>query len=341
MSQVFGNVGLDATVYGLSPNFPCCTVNFGQGWGKFVALGLWLFDGGDDHEMPLLLSAAFSPSTLELPYPLQGEVQLDTDYPFNPKATLRYRIRGAQQPFQLLVRVPLWADLTKSEVHGSSGTFPIPSGDRPSVFVLPVNGGADVEWQVRFAMDWKLTAHAGSGAFSFGPLSLVKRLEHRLMPLPLDDGPYGPGAFAPDAVRDEMLLPVEDWAYGFVLNSSWKEGISQSTKFLDTVGFDRCWLRSAVSAVRLLSWAQSPMSLQNLVPKATPRTPEDLTWPTETMELELVPMGCTKLRMSRLPLLWRDAEASETFGMRRGKQKKHAAGFMRRMVLSLVFMVFT
>ncbi|CAE7546082.1 unnamed protein product [Symbiodinium natans] len=102
MSKTFGNVGLDATVYGLSPNFPCCTVNFAQGWGKFVALGLWLFeDGGRDlglSETPILLSAAFAPSVIAVPAPVGGQVELSTAYPFNPEAGGVYKGQSICEP---------------------------------------------------------------------------------------------------------------------------------------------------------------------------------------------------------------------------------------------------
>eukprot|EP00435_Cladocopium_sp_Y103_P066371 s515_g28.t1 len=224
-----------------------------------------LSSGGGEGEMPLLLSAAFAPSRVQLPWPLEGEVELDTVYPFNPEAPLRYIVRKANVPFQLLVRVPQWADLQRSQVRGSNGALPIPSGERPSVFVLPVHG--DTVWEVRFAAEWKLVERDGSGYFSFGPLTFVKRLQHRSIKLPVDDGPYGPGAHPPAAVRDEMLLPTEDWAFGFLLNHTWQRGITESTKFESgAVTFETCPIRTSVPGASL-SWPGSHMSLAPPRPK--------------------------------------------------------------------------
>eukprot|EP00421_Protoceratium_reticulatum_P055177 CAMPEP_0168498650 /NCGR_PEP_ID=MMETSP0228-20121227/73385_1 /TAXON_ID=133427 /ORGANISM="Protoceratium reticulatum, Strain CCCM 535 (=CCMP 1889)" /LENGTH=218 /DNA_ID=CAMNT_0008515553 /DNA_START=74 /DNA_END=726 /DNA_ORIENTATION=- len=94
MSGIFGNVGADATAYGLAPNFPCCTVNFAQGWPKLLSTGAWLWDDGAGNEVPALLSAAFVPSRLNLPAPAGGSIELETAYPFAPCGQLRYVIRG-------------------------------------------------------------------------------------------------------------------------------------------------------------------------------------------------------------------------------------------------------
>eukprot|EP00971_Amphidinium_carterae_P111093 2200422-Amphidinium_carterae.1 len=110
-SRYFGNVGGDATVYGLSPNFPCCTVNFIQGWPKLLAHGAWRWDdggwndertAGSPAELPLLLSAVFVPSSAAIPEPVGGTVELDTEYPFTSGATLSYTIRNTSSAMTLL-----------------------------------------------------------------------------------------------------------------------------------------------------------------------------------------------------------------------------------------------
>eukprot|EP00439_Symbiodinium_sp_Y106_P066555 s2644_g10.t2 len=187
LSKVFGNVGLDATLYGLSPNFPCCTVNFAQGWAKFVASGLWLFeDGGGQlglHETPLLLSAAFAPSSISVPAPVGGEVELSTAYPFDPEGLLRYNARGIRPPLQLLVRVPQWADLERSEAAGAPGRFLLKdvATERPSTLVLPIEE-PNAEWEVRFVPKPLLREGVAGASIQFGPLMFVQPISHRAVP---------------------------------------------------------------------------------------------------------------------------------------------------------------
>ncbi|CAE7197568.1 Mettl9 [Symbiodinium sp. CCMP2456] len=243
LSKVFGNVGVDATLYGLSPNFPCCTVNFAQGWAKFVASGLWLFeDGGRQlglHETPLLLSAAFAPSSISVPEPVGGEVELSTAYPFDPEGPLRYTARGIRPPLQLLVRVPQWADLERSEAAGARGTFLLKdvATERPSTLGLLIEE-PNAEWEVRFVPKPLLREGVAGASIQFGPLMFVQPISHRAVPLPLDDGPYGPGAHPPPAVRDEMLVPLQEpEVWSLLLNETWEKDLTISAPEGSLKGF--------------------------------------------------------------------------------------------------------
>jgi hypothetical protein len=69
--------GPESNIYGLEPNFGCCTANFHQGWPKFTG-SLWMAsaDGG-------LVAAAYSPC--EVKTVVQGvpvELTEETQYPF-------------------------------------------------------------------------------------------------------------------------------------------------------------------------------------------------------------------------------------------------------------------
>lgn len=99
--SVFNTNSPDANVFGLEPNFGCCTANFGQGFPKF-ALATFLKEGEDT-----LVSAAIAPA--EVRTELNGapvRVALDTEYPF--RGRLAYTVEGDGE-FALKIRIPACA----------------------------------------------------------------------------------------------------------------------------------------------------------------------------------------------------------------------------------------
>ena len=94
--------GPDSNLYGLEPNFGCCTANFSQGWPKFAA-SLWLRapDG--------LVCAVPAPCAFETEAGgAQVAVEVVTEYPF--RETVQIRVTTDRPAaFTLHVRIPAWA----------------------------------------------------------------------------------------------------------------------------------------------------------------------------------------------------------------------------------------
>ncbi|HTX76461.1 MAG TPA: beta-L-arabinofuranosidase domain-containing protein [Terracidiphilus sp.] len=99
--------GPESNLYGLAPNFGCCTANFSQGWPKFTA-SLFLLSGssaGDEG----LAAVAYAPC--EVRTVLRGvavHIVEETDYPF--RGAIRFTVHPAEPvDFPLTIRVPAWA----------------------------------------------------------------------------------------------------------------------------------------------------------------------------------------------------------------------------------------
>jgi DUF1680 family protein len=102
--RVYTDNGPDANLYGLEPNFGCCTANFHQGWPKFAS-HLWMKtpDGG-------LAVVAYSPCVVETT--IQGKpvkVVVETSYPFRDEVTIRVTV-AEPMSFPLHLRAPGWAE---------------------------------------------------------------------------------------------------------------------------------------------------------------------------------------------------------------------------------------
>ncbi len=113
----WGTNGPEANMFGLEPNFGCCTANFNQGWPKFAMSAFMKTDNG-------IASTALIPSKVETE--LNGThvvCELQTEYPF--RNTLTYRLTtDAPEEFDFLIRIP--ACVSKAEVNGveaQPGTF--------------------------------------------------------------------------------------------------------------------------------------------------------------------------------------------------------------------------
>ena len=116
--------GPESNLYGLEPNYGCCTSNMHQGWPKFAA-HLWMKTPDEG-----IAAVAYAPSTAAVPDRMARRVTvtLETDYPF--RETLKLTVK-AEKParFPLVLRVPAWAEGATIRVAGAAeekmkpGTF--------------------------------------------------------------------------------------------------------------------------------------------------------------------------------------------------------------------------
>ena len=106
--------GPESNIFGLEPNFGCCTANMHQGWPK-LASHLWMAteDGG-------LAAIAYGPSNVSTS--LRGApvtIEELTEYPFRDSVTLAIKL-ARPASFPLVLRIPAWADGATVMVNGEA-----------------------------------------------------------------------------------------------------------------------------------------------------------------------------------------------------------------------------
>lgn len=215
--------GPDSNLFGLEPNFGCCTANSHQGWPKYVA-HLWMATEDDG-----IAAVAYAPS--ELTTTLRGvrvRITEETEYPF--RETVRLLV-SPEKPleFPLVLRVPGWASAATVRVNGraepkvAAGAFhrilrTWKAGDVVEIR-LPMelrssrwfNGSVAVErgplvFSLRIGEDWrKLRDHSPAAdwevhpvtAWNYGLLADLKTMKVR-------EKPVGPYPFSPEGAPVEI-----------------------------------------------------------------------------------------------------------------------------------------
>ncbi|HZY62483.1 MAG TPA: beta-L-arabinofuranosidase domain-containing protein [Edaphobacter sp.] len=110
--------GPESNLYGLEPNFGCCTANFHQGWPKFTA-SLWMASADDG-----LVAVAYSPC--EVRTVVRGKpvhVVEETEYPFRGMVRIRLNPETPVS-FPLRLRIPGWANGATLHVNGKAQSAP-------------------------------------------------------------------------------------------------------------------------------------------------------------------------------------------------------------------------
>jgi hypothetical protein len=112
--------GPESNLFGLEPNFGCCTANYHQGWPKFTA-SLFMLSSDDG-----LAAMAYAPCVVRtvvrsIPVTLIEE----TEYPF--RGSVRISVKpDARVVFPLQIRIPRWAAEATIKVNGELANSPIP-----------------------------------------------------------------------------------------------------------------------------------------------------------------------------------------------------------------------
>ena len=117
--------GPESNLFGLEPNFGCCTANMHQDWPKLAA-SLWMAtpDNG-------LAAVIYAPGSVRARAGAAGTVTITTatEYPFSGQISLTVAPSVNRLKFPLLLRIPAWADGASVTVAGvpvpgvAAGTF--------------------------------------------------------------------------------------------------------------------------------------------------------------------------------------------------------------------------
>jgi DUF1680 family protein len=169
--------GSYSDVMGLEPNYPCCAVNHGQGWPKFVSNAFVTANAGAALVQAYLAPVAVS-TTLAGGHGVN--VTVATNYPFADTLNVT---TSAQAAYTHYVRVPEWAKRNgKATISLNGGAAAAVTANADSLFVVAVPKG-----QYHFTLTFPANIEVAQGAVGVS----VNR---------------GPLLFASDIFRKETIL---------------------------------------------------------------------------------------------------------------------------------------
>ena len=265
--QPFNTNSEESHLFGLEPNFGCCTANFNQGWPKFAMSTFMKARDG-------IAVTAIAPSKLTTD---ELTAEIVTNYPFEDGYSVKLK---AEKPCEtaLYLRVPEGAKDIKINGETAQSGY--------NKLTLTLDG--EVEVNVTFTFDTQLEERdnemyclrRGNLVFS---LPIGERWEKR--------------EYTRDGVErrfpycDYEIFPTTDWNYAF--NSDKFEVI------FDSVGEVPFSPDGAPVRIRT---RLVPIDWKKVDGRCT-ETPDGRVPTGEATELEMIPYGCTTLRMTQMPLV--------------------------------------
>jgi DUF1680 family protein len=269
----------DANIFGLEPDFGCCTANMHQGWPKFAA-HLWMKTPDDG-----LAVLSYAPCTLTTT--LAGtpvELAVTTSYPFGETVQI---VVSAQHPasFPLLLRIPGWASGARLTVDDGESVEVQPGSfhrlerawHRPVVLTLHL--------PMRLATQ---TRYHRSVSLERGPLVYALKIEEEWKQI---------AGELPHA--DWEVYPRSPWNYALQIDRAHPERSCQViTHALSAAPFSP---EGAPISIQVKGRQVPTWTIEHNAAGPLPEPPVSSEMPLE--ELTLIPYGCTNLRVTEFPVL--------------------------------------
>jgi hypothetical protein len=277
---LFQTNGGESNLFGLEPNFGCCTANLSQAWPKLALSTVMKSKDG----LAVTVYAPVSVDTKVDHVPVT--VNIATEYPF--RDTVRFTVRTAEPTeFTLWLRIPQWAQGAYVEIQGEkrkveqNGFYPLKrvwQGETALKLVLPMKTEAMARPNDLYAVV------RGPLVYSLAVEEEWKRVNEDI-----------PGREFPHC--DYEIRAKSPWNYGLCIDRDHPEA---EIRFEEHPVGDCPFSPegapvSARVKARKVDW---------LMEKGAASPVPGMRWVSEeTEEVRLIPYGCTNLRMTEMPIL--------------------------------------
>lgn len=263
---IFRTNEADAHLFGLEPNFGCCTSNMGQGWPKFTLSAFM-------HQGDTIINVLSVPTEL---HDGDKHILVETNYPFENSVT--YTVETGSD-FTFKIRIPSFAEnliVDGKQIRAEELEYRLAAGEK---WVITVSFDTAVYLEERpFGLS---TVKCGSLVFCV-PVAFEKKMYE----------------YEKDGVErkypycDYEYLPVSDWNYAYSGDT-----FVRVNKGVDDVPFSGQKPPVVVKAkVKKIDWGLEEGYLDVCAKAPQSRAPI-----SEEEEIELHPYGCAKLRMTEIP----------------------------------------
>ena len=282
--------GLDHC-FGFLTGYPCCTSNMHQGWPKFTQ-NLWYAT----RENGVAVSQ-YAPSEVEMLVADSVRVRIveDTAYPF--EETVRFTVSDIGRPaeFGFSMRIPGWSDGASVKVNGKP-LDAVPDSKGMVTIVRRWCSGDTVE--LEFVPETRLTEWKENAvSVERGPLVYALKMDSRERKVRHDDGsPQGRWHY-----EHESTTP---WNYALIQCP--EDSMEQHYEVIvheDKVNGLSPWSEEA-APISIMTRALTVPSWKEYNNMAGP-LPYSIMYGLETGEermIELIPYGCTTLRITEFPM---------------------------------------
>ncbi len=271
--------GPESNLYGLEPNFGCCTANFHQGWPKFTS-SLWMSsrDGG-------LVASLYAPCEVETAAAGQKiSIRVETEYPFRQDVRI---VLSPETPvrFPLRLRIPGWAHGATLRINGQQQAV----DTSPMAFAL-----IDRRWAPGDVIDLHLPMVPSVSRWFNHSLALMRGP----LVFSLDPGQSWVKLRDRGLTADWQVYPLKAWNYALLVD---ERSAAQIEVVESQVGSKPFAANGTAVKLRLCGSRIDAWRSEDGVAAPVPNGIQSSSLPLET--LDLVPYAAAKLRITAFPQL--------------------------------------